>query len=151
MNEPSRTRTCDPVVKSHLLYRLSYRPASHATTFLRPRRAKLGYYTSPPLLASRGGNFAPFFPPKTSPRKTRKVRKKLRPETFWLWFFASFASFAGVFLGLNAPAIRLRPNRGKRLSDCVRGRWRRCRFLRRHARPEIRYKPAHVGARRPTL
>jgi hypothetical protein len=24
--EPSRTRTCDPLVKSQLLYRLSYRP-----------------------------------------------------------------------------------------------------------------------------
>ncbi len=26
--DPSRTRTCDPVVKSHLLYRLSYRTTS---------------------------------------------------------------------------------------------------------------------------
>jgi hypothetical protein len=26
--EPSRTRTCDPLVKSQLLYRLSYRPTS---------------------------------------------------------------------------------------------------------------------------
>jgi hypothetical protein len=25
-SEPGRTRTCDPVVKSHLLYQLSYRP-----------------------------------------------------------------------------------------------------------------------------
>jgi hypothetical protein len=25
-NEPSRTRTCDPLVKSQLLYQLSYRP-----------------------------------------------------------------------------------------------------------------------------
>jgi hypothetical protein len=26
INEPSRTRTCDPLVKSQLLYQLSYRP-----------------------------------------------------------------------------------------------------------------------------
>ena len=26
--EPSRTRTCDPLVKSQLLYRLSYRPTN---------------------------------------------------------------------------------------------------------------------------
>ena len=29
--DPSRTRTCDPVVKSHLLYRLSYRTTLVAT------------------------------------------------------------------------------------------------------------------------
>lgn len=26
--EPSRTRTCDPLVKSQLLYQLSYRPTN---------------------------------------------------------------------------------------------------------------------------
>ncbi len=30
--DPSRTRTCDPVVKSHLLYRLSYRTTLAANT-----------------------------------------------------------------------------------------------------------------------
>jgi hypothetical protein len=30
IDEPSRTRTCDPLVKSQLLYRLSYRPASRS-------------------------------------------------------------------------------------------------------------------------
>ena len=32
--EPSRTRTCDPLVKSQLLYQLSYRPI-HAESTLR--------------------------------------------------------------------------------------------------------------------
>lgn len=30
--EPSRTRTCDPLVKSQLLYRLSYRPIRAEST-----------------------------------------------------------------------------------------------------------------------
>jgi hypothetical protein len=35
INEPSRTRTCDPLVKSQLLYHLSYRPFELRTLYLR--------------------------------------------------------------------------------------------------------------------
>ena len=39
--EPSRTRTCDPLVKSQLLYRLSYRP-----TLKNPGRISLRFQVS---------------------------------------------------------------------------------------------------------
>ena len=39
--EPSRTRTCDPLVKSQLLYQLSYRPTLRKNTkFIDNRRAR---------------------------------------------------------------------------------------------------------------
>ena len=41
--EPSRTRTCDPLVKSQLLYRLSYRPTSRKSGVRCPQSKVSGY------------------------------------------------------------------------------------------------------------
>ena len=43
MNEPSRTRTCDPLIKSQLLYRLSYRPKELVMIRILPKMSRYDF------------------------------------------------------------------------------------------------------------
>jgi hypothetical protein len=47
--EPSRARTCDPLIKSQLLYQLSYRPLSELKLYVRNNQcqARLKIDSSP--------------------------------------------------------------------------------------------------------
>src|SRR5689334_25327489 len=48
--EPSRARTCDPLIKSQLLYQLSYRPSCDARKII---RAVVGVSSKPTGLSCR--------------------------------------------------------------------------------------------------
>ena len=43
--EPSRARTCDPLIKSQLLYQLSYRPTSASELYVRNKTCQAGVVT----------------------------------------------------------------------------------------------------------
>ncbi len=82
--DPSRTRTCDPVVKSHLLYRLSYR-----TTWLTEVNTNSRFYSlSRAMASSRSSQICPCrsscrscpVVQKTKPPKKMNERKEKRRE-----------------------------------------------------------------------
>ena len=59
--EPSRTRTCDPLVKSQLLYRLSYRPTRNSVSGILPtRKSKVQSRMSKVIKTNAKADFGPW-------------------------------------------------------------------------------------------